>query len=461
LSAENDRSEVLALFNDFLSKIREVFNKTFSIGFSLTKTSDSMKSDSAKLLDMADKTSFQATQVATAMEEMSATINEIAQNASTVAASSSRTMESADSAEQNIAQNVKSIEHLAGNVSNWAATNKALSEATSKIDEIVLVIKDIADQTNLLALNAAIEAARAGEQGRGFAVVADEVRKLADKTAKATREIAQMIQDIKEKADESIHTMDTTLLGVTESIARSNNAEESLVKIVVEMKQISDMIQQIATASEEQSKVSEDVLSNMGKVSDYASETKNLAVSMSSSSDAIASTANGLFSQLCSIKKDAVDASMEDYLTSIAATFTAKLEEAVQQSRIDMESLFDENYVRTAEEGKFSTKSVRFFDADILPILRQWAQHDKRLVYVVAMDRNGYMPTHIMPARAMVRMQDPISMNGARSTVIIGQAFRRPVAAGGELVTDVSCPVMVRERHWGCLRIGYLPDVVA
>ncbi|MBI5846735.1 MAG: methyl-accepting chemotaxis protein [Nitrospirae bacterium] len=461
LDAGNGQSDNLGYFNAFLARIRDIFVKTFSIGHSLTKTSDSMKSDSGKLLDMADKTSFQATQVATAMEQMSATINEIAQNASTVATSSGRTMENANSAEHDIVENVKSIQLLAENVSTWAETNKALSRATSKIDEIILVIKDIADQTNLLALNAAIEAARAGEQGRGFAVVADEVRKLADKTAKATKEIAVMIQDIKQKADQSLQTMDTTLQGVSESIARSDSAEESLKKIVAEMKQISDMIHQMATASEEQSKVSEDVLSNMSKVSEYAAETKKFASSISGSSDAIAATANGLFSQLCGIKKDQVDVLMEEHLKSITADLTKRLEEAVRQSRTDMDSLFDENYVRTAEEGKFSVRSTRFFDAEVLPLLKQWVQADKRLIYVVAMDRNGYMPTHLMPARALVRMSDPVSLNGAKSTVLLGQAFRRPIAAGGELAIDVAMPIMVGSRHWGCLRLGYLPDVGA
>ncbi|MBI5073895.1 MAG: hypothetical protein HZB62_01805 [Nitrospirae bacterium] len=153
--------------------------------------------------------------------------------------------------------------------------------------------------------------------------------------------------------------------------------------------------------------------------------------------------------------------SMEEYLKTIAAEFTAKLEEAVKQGRIDMDSLFDENYVKTAEEGKFSVRSNRFFDAEVLPLLKQWVKKDERLIYVVAMDRNGYMPTHIMPARAMIKMTDPVSLSGAKSPFLLRQPFRRPAAAGGELAKDVAVPVMVNKRHWGCLRIGYLPDAGA
>lgn len=152
---------------------------------------------------------------------------------------------------------------------------------------------------------------------------------------------------------------------------------------------------------------------------------------------------------------------MEAYLKTLAVEFAALLEEAVRQSRIDIDSLFDENYIKTAEEGKFKVRSNRFFDADVLPVLKRWTQKDRRLLYVVAMDRNGYMPTHIMPARALVKMTDPVSLSGAKSSRLAAQPFRRPVAAGGELAMDMAMPVMVKGRHWGCLRIGYMPDTRA
>jgi methyl-accepting chemotaxis protein len=148
---------------------------------------------------------------------------------------------------------------------------------------------------------------------------------------------------------------------------------------------------------------------------------------------------------------------METHLKTITAEFTSRLEEAVQYGRIDMDSLFDENYVKTAEENKFRVRSNSFFDAEVLPQLKQWVQKDSRLLYVVAMDRNGYMPTHIMPVRALVRMSDPVSLSGAKSSTLLGQPFRRPPAAGGQLAMDIAMPVMVRNRHWGCLRLGYLP----
>ncbi len=452
--------EIRSHLNMLVGKLGENFKKAFSVGYQLTKTSDSMKQVSSQLQDMSDKLSSQAAQVATAMEEMSSTINEIARNATTAAKAGTSSSDNADLAKKAIDENVKSIELLSENVSTWAETNRALSTATDHIDKIILVINEIAGQTNLLALNAAIEAARAGEQGRGFAVVADEVRKLADKTAAATKEIGDMIKDVKEKADNSLTTMDATLSRVADNIDRSKHAEASLKKIAEEVKQTVDMIRQIATASEEQAQVSEDVLQNMEKVSGYAADAKGLAATISASGDSVASYALSLYSQLCSVKKDATDNAMEESLRSCAASLATLLEGAVRQGRLDDAALFDENYTKTNEPDKFATRANRYFEAEVLPLLKTWSQADKRITYVVVMDKNGYMPTHTNPARAKVKMQDPISLAGTRSNAIIGQAFRRPIAAGGELVVDIAAPLVVAGKQWGCLRIGYLPDMV-
>ncbi len=457
-SSGKSEKQVADYTNVIFSRIREIFKNVASMGFTLTTTSDSIKDGSGKMLDMAEKTSFQATQVATAMEEMSSTINEIARNAEVAAESSASMTENANRAGSDIKENVRSIELLSENVSHWAETNKALSKATEQIYGIISVIKDIADQTNLLALNAAIEAARAGEHGRGFAVVAEEVRKLADKTGKATQEIASMITEVKEKADNSLTTMDKTLERVNESIGRARSVDKSLETILAGVNQTGDLVRQIASAVEEQSKVSGDVLANMEEVSNYAKDTRGLALSISRSGDSIASHALALYGQLCGVIKDKTDENMETLLINSSAHLKNTLEDAIKGGWLANHDLFDEQYAGKGE-GKLTTRSSAYFENEILPLLKKWAQAEKGIIYVVVMDRNGYMPTHIMPARAGVRMEDEISLKGAQSNAIIGQAFRRPIQAGGELVNDISHPVTIGGRHWGCLRIGYLPEV--
>ncbi|MFO0754679.1 MAG: methyl-accepting chemotaxis protein [Thermodesulfovibrionales bacterium] len=458
-SASGGRKEIARYLNGFLEKIGEVYRNIFSNGLELVKLADTLKSCSDQTLAMSQETSSQASQVAAAMEEMSSTINDIVRNINQAVQSGNASTEHARIIEKSIQENVSSIEMLSTNVMEWAGTSRALSEATEKIDGIIVVIKDIADQTNLLALNAAIEAARAGEQGRGFAVVADEVRKLADKTGKATQEIASMIRDVKTKADSSLDTMDSTLNGVNESIERTKKADEYLKKTIEELQRTADMVNHIAASTGQQSKVTEEVLANMERVSGSAARTKELTQNISASKDSLLSLALKMYGQLCSVKKDTVDESMERLLVDCTHELAQLLEADLKAGKIDRASLFDENYTKVDDKGKLTTRFTRHFESEVLPLLRKWGSSDKRLIYTVVMDRNGYMPIHLLPARAGVKMEDPVSMGGARSSVIIGKAFRRPVEAGGEMVIDIACPLMVSGQHWGCFRIGYLPQV--
>ncbi len=149
---------------------------------------------------------------------------------------------------------------------------QTLGEKSTQIGEIVAVINDIADQTNLLALNAAIEAARAGEQGRGFAVVADEVRKLAERTAKATAEISQMIGAIQGEVDNAVHAMNQTNKQVDVGLRYSVEAGEQLESIVSSVSTLQSMIQQIASATEEMSSTSEAISGDIQAVAGGARE---------------------------------------------------------------------------------------------------------------------------------------------------------------------------------------------
>ncbi len=243
-----------------------------------------LKEISENIVDAADNLTVRVDQVneyttqqgdrsnetATAMEEMNATVLEVAQNAGLAAESAEASKNKAESGSEKVSDLVNSI-NAVSNLSEEMKTNlDELGKNAEGIGSIMNVITDIADQTNLLALNAAIEAARAGEAGRGFAVVADEVRKLAEKTMQATREVGEVIAAIQNSSSQNINCMNSTTKAVDQSKELAHEAGEALREIVSFVDTTSDQVRSIATASEEQSASSEEINRAMEDINNIA-----------------------------------------------------------------------------------------------------------------------------------------------------------------------------------------------
>lgn len=211
-------------------------------------------------------------QAATAVTEMSAAVDEVARNAESASQESKRTQGYTEVGLARVAQTLKSIQKLNGNVENTSEQIQGLSDRAQSITKVVEVIRAIAEQTNLLALNAAIEAARAGEQGRGFAVVADEVRALAHRTQVSTQEIEQMIAAIQNDSDLAVKAMNTSKDLATESLGVAQEASTSLDQISTAIVQINERNLMIATASEEQSHVAREVDRNLVSIRELATQ---------------------------------------------------------------------------------------------------------------------------------------------------------------------------------------------
>jgi aerotaxis receptor len=224
-------------------------------------------------------------QVATAMNEMSATVNEVATSADLTAGQSRDVMDKTANGEQLVNQAMKDIESLSQVIRQAKEVIERLMRESDSIGSVVDVISSIASETNLLALNAAIEAARAGEQGRGFAVVADEVRKLASNTQQSTDEIQRIVQSIQAATAEAVTAMQQGQIRVDQSLTVSRDVVGAFRGITDAVTQINDMNAQVATASEEQSAVSEEINRNIVGISGRAAETLQQARSTSAASD--------------------------------------------------------------------------------------------------------------------------------------------------------------------------------
>ena len=212
-------------------------------------------------------------QVATAMNQMSATVQEVAQNAEQASQAATSADQQAQVGDQVVAEAIGRIEQLAGQMDHCLAAMHHLAGESQRIGSILDVIKSVSEQTNLLALNAAIEAARAGEAGRGFAVVADEVRGLAQRTSTATEEIGQLIESLHSGTDEVTRLLDNSKQLTEQSVELSRRAGDALGQITNTVSNIQGMNQQIATASEEQSVVAEQINRSVLNVRDVSDQT--------------------------------------------------------------------------------------------------------------------------------------------------------------------------------------------
>jgi methyl-accepting chemotaxis protein len=238
----------------------------------VASASEEISSSAAQQAQSADIQKDQTAQVATALQQMSSTVLQVSENSSKAAEASRRSAETARRGGSIVEQTLLKMRAIAESVRGAAQKVEELGKSSVQIGHIIGVINDIADQTNLLALNAAIEAARAGEQGRGFAVVADEVRKLAERTTSATKEIAQMIETVQDGTQTAVSAMEEGTKQVEQGVRSTNQAGGALKEIIQMSEQVGEMITHIATAATEQSAATEQINNSMEQIAKAVGE---------------------------------------------------------------------------------------------------------------------------------------------------------------------------------------------
>ncbi|MSS27276.1 methyl-accepting chemotaxis protein [Desulfovibrio sp. PG-178-WT-4] len=242
-------------------------------------------------------------EAATAMNEMNATVQEVAKNAGSASTASADTKEKAEAGAQVVEKAVRSIEQVHQMSLDLKDDMAQLNEHAQDITRIMGVISDIADQTNLLALNAAIEAARAGEAGRGFAVVADEVRKLAEKTMASTQDVGNAIKAIQESTAKSMTGVDNAVERISEANELASQSGAALEEIVATVEATGDQVNAIATASEEQSAASEEINQSIVQVNDMSRQTAEAMAEAAKAVSDLAAQAQGLTNLIQELKQ--------------------------------------------------------------------------------------------------------------------------------------------------------------
>ena len=270
-------------FNSFLDRFNDMIKEIQDATVKIAVTSEELSTSSNQIVIGTEAQKAKTAMVATASEELSATINEVAGNTHGAAEAAMKASKAAKMGADIVSHSINGMNSIVPIVNESCDTISKLGSRSADIGKIVGVINDIADQTNLLALNAAIEAARAGEQGRGFAVVADEVKKLAERTTQATKEISVMIKAIQEDTRMAIESTDKEVRAVEEASGYAKEAGIALDEILGQVEQVSTMVQQIATASEQQSTAAGQISRDIETVADVA---RNRAEDVSHVADA-------------------------------------------------------------------------------------------------------------------------------------------------------------------------------
>ena len=260
-------------FDQFVGSIRDTLIRVSETATSVASASAQISSSTEEMAAGSQEQTTQSEEIARAVEQMAKSIAVNSENAGEAAHTAEKAKGAAEQGGKVVLDTVNEMKQIANVVRESAGTIQNLGKSSDQIGEIIGVIEHIADQTNLLALNAAIEAARAGEQGRGFAVVADEVRKLAEQTTKATKQIAGMIQQIQSDSHGAVRTMANATKQVDEGIVLADHAGASLQEIVEISQKVTHMVTQIAVANEEQSSTSEQISKNMEAIASVTQQT--------------------------------------------------------------------------------------------------------------------------------------------------------------------------------------------
>lgn len=460
-SAQDGRAEINRLTRDLSRSTSHNALSAAGVAFSVKQLAGRLQSQlgaAEKIVSSAD--------VMIATEQQAAQLSQLALNASV------EMRQSSEAGRGVLGDSITRMHSLSKRAVSSRQLIEELSQRSEEIQRVTLVIQSIASQTNLLALNAAIEAARAGEHGRGFAVVADEVRGLAGRTAIATEEVGQMVADIQQRTVqvvEQIRQLSSDLDSGVDQVELTGQHLENIARLAVGVESQIGEIAQGAEANQEQLSglfvAVQQMRSDLAISDEQTRKLADAAVQMEGQAETISE-------RLAEVGLDDYHQRVYDLAREGASQIAARFEADVDENRITLDDLFDRSYqpIANTRPAKFQTRFDRYTD-QVLPAIQEpiLSRHDG-LVFVIACTPQGYVPTHnkafsqpltgdvavdTLKSRSKRKFDDRTGIRcGSHQQAVLLQTYTRDT---GELMHDLSVPIMVKGRHWGGLRMGYKP----
>ncbi|WP_022965836.1 methyl-accepting chemotaxis protein [Denitrificimonas caeni] len=289
-------------YNTFALKLRTTISHLLNSAATLKQSAEALGNQASQALHISEDQSQQTEQIATAINEVTYAVQDVAKHAEQAATEVSQATEQANSGQINIDNSLKQTDKLSATIEQAVNVMQKLAEESSQVGRVLDVIRSIAEQTNLLALNAAIEAARAGEQGRGFAVVADEVRLLAQRTQQSTDEVQKMLESLQQNSQAAVQVINESSTTAQATVEQAQQAQESLTIISNALHMINGLNASIASATLQQSHVAEEINQNVTQVAGLSQSSNEAAHQLSASSEQLNQLALELNRQLAQFK---------------------------------------------------------------------------------------------------------------------------------------------------------------